>query len=59
MRPGASEVDQVKQALIEAIDYTRAGSTDLSNRYRSADAVVARRAGLAARAAMERQWRQG
>jgi malonate decarboxylase gamma subunit len=59
MRPGTSEVDAVKQALIEAIDDTRAGSTDLSNRYRSAEAVVARRAGLAVRAALERQWRQG
>ena len=58
MRPSASEIDEVKQALIEAIDDTRAGSTDLSNRYRSAEAVVARSAGIAARAAMERQWRQ-
>jgi malonate decarboxylase gamma subunit len=58
MRPGGPEVDAVRQALIEAVDDTRAGSADLSNRYRSAEAVVARKAGLAARAAMERQWRQ-
>ena len=58
MRPSASEVDAVKQALIEAIDDTRAGGTDLNNRFQSAEAIVARRAGLAARAAMELQWRQ-
>ena len=58
MRPVAPEVEAVKQALIEAIDDARAGSADLSNRFQSAEAIVARRAGLAARAAMERQWQR-
>ena len=56
LHPTPSEIEQVKQALIEAIDDVRAGSTDLSNRFASTDAKAARKAGIAVRTLMEAQW---
>jgi hypothetical protein len=46
----------VKQALVEAIDDVRAGSTDLSNRFASTEAKAARKAGIDVRTLMEAQW---
>lgn len=54
--PTLSEVQTVQQALIDAIRDTRAGTTDLSNRWQSDAAQQTRAAGIAARAALEAQW---
>lgn len=56
LHPTPSEIEQVKQALVEAIDDVRAGSTDLSNRFASTEAKAARKAGIAVRTLMEAQW---
>ena len=55
--PSPATVAQVQQSLIGAIADTRAGSTDLGNRLTSEGAQEMRRAGLAARARMQEQWR--
>jgi malonate decarboxylase gamma subunit len=57
--PTLSEVQKVKQAFIEAIRDARAGTTDLSNRWQSDAARQTRKAGIAARAALEAQWLNG
>jgi biotin-independent malonate decarboxylase gamma subunit len=54
--PTATEVTEVKQALAEAIDDARAGKTDLSSHLDSDTAKKTRKAGIAARAALEAQW---
>lgn len=56
LHPTPTEIEQVKQALVEAIDDARAGSTDLSNRLASTEAKAARKAGIAVRTLMEAQW---
>ncbi len=55
--PSPNTVVQVQQSLIDAVADTRAGSTDLSNRLTSEGAQEMRKAGLAARARMQEQWR--
>jgi hypothetical protein len=47
----------VQQSLIEAVADARAGANDLSNRLTSQGAREMRKAGLAARALMQEQWR--
>ena len=54
--PTATEVTEVKQALAEAIDDARAGKTDLSSHLDSDAAKKTRKAGIAARTALEAQW---
>jgi malonate decarboxylase gamma subunit len=54
--PTAAEITEVKQALAEAIDDARAGSTDLSNHLESDAAKKTRKAGIAARTSLEAQW---
>lgn len=54
--PAPATVRQVRDALIEAVADTRAGATDLSNRFKSEDARQVRLAGLTARARMEAEW---
>lgn len=56
LEPTASEVETVKQALIEAIQDARAGATDLSNRLESDGAKQTRKASIAVRAMLEAQW---
>jgi biotin-independent malonate decarboxylase gamma subunit len=58
-QPSPATVAQVQQSLIEAVADARAGSTDLSNRLTSQGAREMRKAGLAARARMQEQWRHG
>jgi malonate decarboxylase gamma subunit len=57
-KPSQTTVAQVQKDLIDAIADARAGSKDLSNRLTSPGAREMRKAGLAARARMEEQWRQ-
>src|SRR5271154_4089813 len=57
-KPAEATVAQVQKELIDAIADARAGSQDLSNRLTSPGAREMRKAGLAARARMEEQWRQ-
>jgi biotin-independent malonate decarboxylase gamma subunit len=57
-RPSQTTVAQVQKELIDAIADARAGSQDLSIRRTSPGAREMRKAGLAARARMEEQWRQ-
>ena len=57
-KPSHTAVAQVQKELIDAIADARAGSKDLSNRLTSPGAREMRKAGLAARARMEEQWRQ-
>ena len=57
-RPTQTTVAQVQKELIDAVADARAGSTDLSNRLTSPGAREMRKAGLAARARMEEQWRE-
>lgn len=57
LEPMASEIETVKQALIGAIQDARAGATDLSNRLESEAAKQTRKAGIAARALLEAQWK--
>jgi malonate decarboxylase gamma subunit len=56
LEPTASEVETVKQALIEAIQDARAGATDLSNRLESDAAKQTRKASIAVRTMLEAQW---
>ena len=56
LHPTPSEIEQVKQALVEAIDDARVGSMDLSHRFVSTEARAARKAGIAVRTLMEAQW---
>jgi malonate decarboxylase gamma subunit len=54
--PTATEIAEVRQAIAEAIEDARAGKTDLSNHLESDAAKKTRKAGIAARAALEAQW---
>ncbi|WP_158791390.1 biotin-independent malonate decarboxylase subunit gamma [Granulicella sp. L60] len=54
--PAPATVAQIQKELIDAIADARAGSTDLRNRLESKGAREMRKAGLAARAYMEKQW---
>ena len=54
--PASATVRQVRDALILAVDDARAGTTDLSNRFKSEAARQIRSAGLTARARMEAEW---
>jgi malonate decarboxylase gamma subunit len=54
--PNAVTVAQVRKDLCDAIADARAGAVDLLNRIESKGARETRKAGLAARALMERQW---
>jgi malonate decarboxylase gamma subunit len=56
LHPTPTEIEQVKQSLVEAIDDARAGSTDLSHRFASTEARAVRKAGIAVRTLMEAQW---
>jgi malonate decarboxylase gamma subunit len=56
LTPTHSDVQHVQQELIDAIRDARLGPTDLSNRRESDAAKQTRKAGNAARAAMEAQW---
>ncbi|AEU37747.1 biotin-independent malonate decarboxylase subunit gamma [Granulicella mallensis] len=56
LQPTASEIETVKQALVEAIQDARAGSTDLGNRLESDAAKQTRKASIAVRAMLEAQW---
>lgn len=56
LNPTPAEVQSVRQELIEAIRDARLGASDLSNRRESDAAKHTRKAGNAARAAMEAQW---
>jgi malonate decarboxylase gamma subunit len=56
LQPTASEVETVKQSLIEAIQDARTGSTDLGNRLESDAAKQTRKASIAVRAMLEEQW---
>ena len=58
LQPSVAEAGAVKQALMDAIEDARRGHLDLSVRFESAEAKEARRAGIAVRAAMERQWQE-
>ncbi len=56
--PTDSEIALVRQAILDAIDDARRGPVDLSIHLQSAEAKQTRKAGIAARALMERQWRE-
>ena len=58
LQPTASEIEIVKQGLIEAIQDARAGLTDLSNRLESDTAKQTRKASIAVRAMLEAQWQK-
>jgi malonate decarboxylase gamma subunit len=55
--PSPAAVAQVQRSLIDAVADARAGAKDLSNRLTSQGAREMRKAGLAARALMQEQWR--
>jgi malonate decarboxylase gamma subunit len=55
--PSPATVAQVQRSLIDAVADARAGAKDLSNRLTSQGAREMRKAGLAARALMQEQWR--
>jgi malonate decarboxylase gamma subunit len=56
--PTPADVQAVQRELVEAIQEARSGTTDLSNRWKSEAAQQMRRAGIAARAAIEAQWQE-
>jgi malonate decarboxylase gamma subunit len=56
LQPTTSEIETVKQALIEAIQDARVGATDLGNRLESAAAKQTRKASIAVRTMLEAQW---
>jgi malonate decarboxylase gamma subunit len=58
LQPTTSEVEIVKQGLIEAVQDARAGLTDLSNRLESDAAKQTRKASIAVRAMLEAQWQK-
>ena len=58
LQPTASEVEIVKQGLIEAVQDARSGLTDLSNRLESDAAKQTRKASIAVRAMLEAQWQK-
>ena len=58
LEPTDAEIALVSDAILDAIDDSRRGPLDLSIRLQSAEAKQTRRAGIAARALMETQWRQ-
>jgi malonate decarboxylase gamma subunit len=55
--PSPATLAQVQKSLIDAIADARAGAKDLGNRLTSQGAREMRKAGLAARALMQEQWR--
>jgi malonate decarboxylase gamma subunit len=57
LEPSRSEVDEAKNAIIAAIVDVRKGPADLSVRRKSPAAQKSRKAGIAARALMEHQWK--
>ena len=57
-QPSHNTMAQLQKELTDAIADARAGSRDLSNRLSSQGAREMRKAGLAARARIEEQWRQ-
>jgi malonate decarboxylase gamma subunit len=57
LQPTTSEIETVKQALIEAIQDARVGATDLGNRLESDAAKQMRKASIAVRTMLEAQWR--
>ena len=57
LEPNKSDVDEAKNAIIGAIADARRGTTDLSVRRESPAAQQSRKAGIAARALMEQQWK--
>src|SRR5580700_11281550 len=58
LQPTTSEIETVKQALIEAIQDARVGATDLGNRLESAAAKQTRKASIAVRTMLEAQWQK-
>jgi malonate decarboxylase gamma subunit len=58
LQPTTSEVETVKQGLIEAVQDARSGLTDLSNRLESDAAKQTRKASIAVRAMLEAQWQK-
>ena len=56
IEPTESEIVEVKQAIADAIADARTGAEDLGNRLNSPEAKQTRKAGLTARALMEKQW---
>src|SRR6201996_4123207 len=57
LQPNQSEVDEAKNAITYAIADARKDSTDLGVRRKSPAAQQSRKAGIAARALMEQQWK--
>jgi malonate decarboxylase gamma subunit len=56
-QPSPATLAQVQRSLIDAVADARTGAKDLSNRLTSQGAREMRKAGLAARALMQEQWR--
>jgi malonate decarboxylase gamma subunit len=56
--PAPQTIAQVQQEIIAAVADARSGSTDLTNRMDSKDALKVRKAGRAARTKMKEQWMQ-
>jgi malonate decarboxylase gamma subunit len=56
IEPTESDIIEVKQAIADAIADARTGTEDLGNRLNSPAAKQTRKAGLTARALMEKQW---
>ena len=56
LEPTESEIVELKQAIADAIADARTGGEDLGNRLNSPEAKQTRKAGLTARALMEKQW---
>src|ERR1700691_222488 len=54
--PTTADIEAIRHDLIDAIQDTRRGATDLSNRLQSDAAKQTRKAGIAVRAALEAQW---
>ena len=57
LEPSQSDVDGAKKAIIAAIVDARKGPADLGVRWESRAAQTSRKAGIAARALMEHQWK--
>jgi malonate decarboxylase gamma subunit len=54
--PTTADIEAIRHDLIDAIQDTRRGATDLSNRLQSDAAKQTRKAGIAVRTALEAQW---